>query len=42
MRRITEKEMEDMIAEKPSELIGEEGLKLLARQYAIGKYRFDL
>ncbi len=39
---ITEQLMEDKIADEPSKYIGEEGLKLVARQYTIGQYRFDL
>lgn len=39
---ISEKEMEDAIARNPAKYIGEEGLRLVARQYSIGSYRFDL
>lgn len=39
---ILEKSMEDMIAANPGKYIGEEGLRLVARQYCIGEYRFDL
>jgi RecB family endonuclease NucS len=39
---ITEKIMEDAICNDPERYIGEKGLKLIARQYSIGTYRFDL
>ena len=39
---ISEKEMEDAIVRNPSKYLGEEGLKLVARQFSIGNYRFDL
>ena len=39
---ISEAMMEDAIAAKPDTYLGEEGLKLIARQYMIGSYRFDL
>lgn len=42
MERITEKDMEDIIAENPNKFLGETGLTLMARQYSIGNYRFDL
>ena len=37
-----EKMMEDAIVSNPEKYIGEKGLKLIARQYRIGKYIFDL
>lgn len=37
-----EREMEDIISCYPEETLGEPGLQLLARQYSIGSYRFDL
>ncbi|MDT8273251.1 MAG: endonuclease NucS [Desulfomonilia bacterium] len=39
---ISEQLMEDKIAENPDLYLGEEGLRLVARQYTIGTYRFDL
>jgi RecB family endonuclease NucS len=39
---ISEREMEDAIVLDPTKYIGEEGLRLTARQYSIGAYRFDL
>lgn len=39
---ISEQLMEDKIASDPGKYVGEEGLKLVARQYTIGTYRFDL
>jgi len=39
---MTEQDMEDAIASDPKKYIGEEGLKLIARQYRIGEYIFDL
>ena len=38
----TEKMMEDAILKDPERYIGEKGLKLIARQYSVGNYRFDL
>ena len=38
----SEKDMEDAIATNPGKYIGESGLSLIARQYSIGPYRFDL
>lgn len=40
--RILEKDMEDLIIEFPEKYLKETGLKLISRQYVIGKYRFDL
>jgi len=34
--------MEDQIVKEPERLLGEGGLSLVARQYSIGSYRFDL
>jgi len=34
--------MEDSICQNPEKYLGEQGLKLVARQYPIGDYRFDL
>jgi hypothetical protein len=39
---ITEKDMEDQIAEQPEKFLGETGLCLVARQFHIGSYIFDL
>ncbi len=39
---ISEKEMENAIVLDPTKYIGEDGLRLIARQYSIGSYRFDL
>jgi len=39
---ISEKEMEEAIVRNPAKYIGEEGLQLVARQYSVGRYRFDL
>lgn len=39
---LTERMMEDAIAANPQKYLGEEGLELLARQYRIGSYIFDL
>lgn len=39
---LTEREMEDAVAANPQKYLGEEGLKLVARQHHIGSYRFDL
>jgi hypothetical protein len=39
---ISEKDMEDAISVDPEKYLGEKGLKLIARQYSIGNYRFDL
>lgn len=40
--RLTEKDMEDLIVLSPKRYINEDGLKLVARQYRIGTYIFDL
>ncbi|MBA4408908.1 MAG: hypothetical protein C0397_05745 [Odoribacter sp.] len=40
--RLTERDMEDLIVLSPKRYINEDGLKLVARQYRIGKYIFDL
>ena len=40
--KLTEKDMEDLIVLTPKRYINEDGLKLVARQYRIGKYIFDL
>ncbi len=37
-----EKDMENAIVADPVKYIGEENLKLIARQYRIGNYIFDL
>ncbi|MBW7992272.1 MAG: DUF91 domain-containing protein [Planctomycetes bacterium] len=42
MSTITEKNMEDLIAQNPDKYLGESGLSLVARQYCIGNFRFDL
>lgn len=34
--------MEEAIVRNPVRYLGEEGLRLVARQYSVGKYRFDL
>lgn len=39
---INEKEMEEAIIRNPAKYIGEEGLRLVGRQFSIGGYRFDL
>jgi hypothetical protein len=39
---LSEKDMENAIAENPNSYLGEEGLELVARQYRIGGYIFDL
>ena len=39
---LSESEMEDAIAANPEKYLGEQGLKLIARQYRIGPYIFDL
>lgn len=39
---ITEKIMEDLIAANPELYIGESGLELIARQFVVPGYRFDL
>ncbi len=39
---ITERDMEDQIAANPEKFLGEPELMLVARQFAIGEYRFDL
>ena len=39
---LSEKKMEDLVAENPSRFVGEDGLRLIARQYRIGSYIFDL
>ncbi len=38
----SEKDMEDAICRNPEKYLGEPGLKLIARQYRIGSYIFDL
>lgn len=38
----SEKDMEDAIIRDPEKYLGEKGLRLIARQYTIGNYRFDL
>jgi len=40
--KIFEKDMEDLIIENPEKYLKESDLKLVSRQYAIGRYRFDL
>lgn len=39
---ITEKMMEDAVSSDPEKYLGEKALKLIARQYSIGSYIFDL
>ncbi len=39
---LTEREMEDAVAADPQKYLREEGLELVARQYHIGSYIFDL
>jgi hypothetical protein len=39
---ISEKDMENAIAENPKKYLGEDGLELIERQYRIGGYIFDL
>jgi len=39
---ISEKDMEEAICQNSEKYLGEKGLKLIARQYSIGSYRFDL
>jgi hypothetical protein len=39
---MSEKDMEDQIAEHPEKFIGEKGLFLVARQFHLGSYIFDL
>lgn len=39
---LTEKDMEDAIAQNPKKYLGEDGLELIERQYRIGGYIFDL
>jgi RecB family endonuclease NucS len=39
---ISERDMEDAIIADPEKFLGEEGLKLISRQYRIGNYIFDL
>lgn len=39
---LTEKIMEDAICNNPEKYLGEQGLKLISRQFRIGKYIFDL
>lgn len=41
-KSISEKEMEDAIVANPEKYLGESSLKLVARQYRIGNYIFDL
>ena len=38
----SEKMMEDLISSDPEKYMGEKGLKIIARQYCIGSYVFDL
>ena len=40
--KLLEKDMEDLILNDPERYLGESGLKIISRQYAIGNYRFDL
>jgi hypothetical protein len=42
MNMMSEKSMEDSIIHNPEKYLGEQGLKLVARQYRIGDYIFDL
>ena len=42
MNTFSEKTMEDAIVKNPEKFINEEGLRLLARQYRVGSYIFDL
>ena len=39
---LSEKEMEKAVIESPRKFIGEDGLKLISRQFRIGSYIFDL
>jgi hypothetical protein len=39
---LSESEMEDAIVTNPEKFLGEQGLKLIARQYRVGPYIFDL
>lgn len=39
---LSEKDLEDAIANNPKKYIGEDGLKLIGRQFRIGGYIFDL
>jgi RecB family endonuclease NucS len=39
---INEDDMENAIISDPEKYIGEKGLKLISRQFRIGKYIFDL
>lgn len=39
---LTERDMEDAIAQNPKKYLGEDGLELIERQYRIGGYIFDL
>jgi hypothetical protein len=39
---VSEKIMEDAISSEPEKYLGEKGLRLVARQYSIGSYVFDL
>lgn len=39
---ISEKDTEEAIVRNPTRYIGEEGLRLVAQQYSVGRYRFDL
>jgi len=41
-KKLSEKNMEDVIAGNPKKFLGEDGLKLIARQYRIGNYSFDM
>src|SRR4030067_1938366 len=40
--KLTESDMEDAIVADPEKFLGEPGLKLVARQYRVGPYIFDL
>jgi len=42
MAGLSEKMMEDLVADNPSRFVGEAGLQLLSRQYRICSYVFDL
>ena len=39
---VSEKMMEDAVSREPEKYLGEKGLRLVARQYSIGSYKFDL
>lgn len=40
--KLLESDMEDLIERFPEKFLGESGLKVVARQFSIGSYRFDL